>query len=760
MVLILILVINFKFIFTTKNMQKRVIYQDNVLSKPTQLNSTELKKVDPYYNLVDSPQNNQSVNYSIQNVQTYNFTFNNLTRGNAIFLNRTQNKQIGYFSLNQTLSSENFTISLLESAGNDRSAVIDYQTDSSIIDGTYGMITFTPSTNWFFEINTTYNFNGTHVKDFFYLQLKIYLPDSGYSFDNPITVYDSSQTSVQENSSLINYNVLYPYEDLFFKLNLEINRRVDFNINEITPLILDNSIITFYQLDPSSGNPLPLNDPPQNPSIGSYNYSWVSNILYPSSSFWIKIQLQTPNNLVGNFSISISYQKTGYSFSTAIPLKANSTITYDQQYSDRYSNQKIYFKFQVPYSDVNISFSAKSKESLIFTNSKFNFYFERSSNFIFYASDTDPNSGIVKAYFIPSKPGTYYIEYVPATNFGSKGSWKIEVSYINLPSFVWPFEFILIDIFYFLVFPLIVFYFRLKNNSENIIEWEIDQNYTDIYKILSKNPRLNPKMEVPFQKILLLRKNLLLRDIIIDIVPVHLNEEDKNSATSIHSSIGFRFKNTVNSLLSILVVLWLITFWAFNILLFVLFKRTLLPYRVADLASINQIIFYLIFPISILVLIIYFYKETYLKLLINEIEYSINESNINKTANQLKTNLLDTENLMKNLAYVRVLWNQAIKAFNEKNYSLFIIRADNSVKKLLETRFQQLIGTIDEKLEFNDIIEAIRNQGFDIPSTKKIEFFRKVRNKVVHSSHLLDEKTAIETFNYYSKFLGRLGLRT
>ena len=168
----------------------------------------------------------------------------------------------------------------------------------------------------------------------------------------------------------------------------------------------------------------------------------------------------------------------------------------------------------------------------------------------------------------------------------------------------------------------------------------------------------------------------------------------------------------------------------------------------------------MIFPISILVLIIYFYKETYLKLLINEIEYSINESNLNKTTNQMKTNLLDSENLMKNLAYVRVLWNQAIKAFNEKNYSLFIIRADNSVKKLLETRFQQLIGTIDEKLEFNDIIEAIRNQGFDIPSTKKIEFFRKVRNKVVHSSHMLDEKTAIETFNYYSKFLGRLGLRT
>ena len=158
--------------------------------------------------------------------------------------------------------------------------------------------------------------------------------------------------------------------------------------------------------------------------------------------------------------------------------------------------------------------------------------------------------------------------------------------------------------------------------------------------------------------------------------------------------------------------------------------------------------------------IIYFKNERYINSITNEIEYSTNESNPTKVLNSVKSGILDNENLLKNLAYVRVLWNQAVKAFNEKNYSLFVIRADNSVKKLIETRFQQLIGSIDEKLEFNDLIEAIRNQGFDVPSNKKIEYFRKIRNKVVHSSHLLDEKSAIETFNYYSKFLGRLGLRT
>ena len=569
-VLFLILAINFHFILTNQNIQKKVIYQEDVSSNPTELKSTELKNVDPYYDLVNPSQNFPPVNYTIKNVQIFNLTFNNQTTGNVILLNRTQNDQIGYFSLNQTLSSGNFTITLLDSASNDRSSIIEYQTDSSLIDGTFGKITFTPSTNWDFQINTTYNFNGSNSKNFFYLQLRIYLPSSGYSFNNPITVYDSSQTNVQANFSYINYNVVYPYQDLFFKLNLENNRRADFDIKEITPLILDNSIITFYQLDPSSGNPTLLIDPPQNSAIGLYNYSWVSNSIYSSNIFWIRIQLQPSNNLVGNFSISFSYQQSGYSFGTAIPLKSNSTITYEQQYSDRYSNQKIYFKFQVPYSDVNISFYSKSKDSLIFASAKFNFYFERQSNFIFYTSEVDPNSGIIKTNFIPSKPGTYYIEYVPGAVFGPTGSWVIEVSYVTLPVFVWSFEYILLDIFYFLVFPMIIFYIRLRNNSEDIIEWEIEQNYTDVYKILSKNPRLNPKMEVPFQKILLLRKNLLIRDIIIDVVPVHLDDEDKNVVATFQSSIGFRYKNTVNSIISIIDVLRLISYCVLNILLITL----------------------------------------------------------------------------------------------------------------------------------------------------------------------------------------------
>ncbi len=755
-VLFFILIINFPIL---------ALNQTNSADTITQLKlspeSTGTNIINSLPELAKFSQSSDVQNYAINQTIKYNFTLSNQTRGYAITLNSTINGQIGYFWLNQTLSSGNFSIFLIDSNDINRSSNIEYQNiPYSALEGTLGEISFVRSMNWLLEINTTYNFQVLNKNKLFHLQLTVYLPSFGYSPTNPVSVYDYSHSVYQVNNTVVNYNVLFPYQTVYFKLNIETNRRVDFVINEITPYVLENSIIRFYQLDPSSGNPSLLNDPPINNGPGSYNYSWVSNILYDSNTFWIKIQLFSPLTNPGNFSITFSFQQSGYSFDSAIKLNTNQSYTYDQNYRDRYSIQKIYFKFQIPYSDVNISFFAKSIDPLILVNSKFKFYYQRPENPLFDVNEIDSNiRGSVNTNFIPSKAGIYYIEYIPAV-FAPTGSWSIGISYVRLPTFNWSFNYILFDIFYLLVFPVIILYVKLRNNSEHIIEWEVDQNSTDVFKTLSKNINLSPKMEVPFQKILLLRKNMLIRDMIIDLVPVRLSDEDKSLNDNFNSSIGFRFKNTIDSYMSIGVIVWLIGFWFLNILFFELSKQTFLPYRVADINAINDLFYYLLFPVTLLLLILYFYKEIYLKVILNEIQSSVKDSSQNRSITTIKTNLFDSENLMKNLAYVRVLWNQAIKAFNEKNYSLFIIRADNSVKKLLETRFQQLIGTIDEKLEFPDIIEAVREQGFDIPSTKKIEYFRKVRNKVVHSSHMLDEKTAIETFTYYSKFLGRLGLRT
>ena len=720
-------------------------------------------------NISVSNQNSEVKDYSINNIYPYNFTLDNKTTGYEILINNTQDGDIAYFEINQSLNSGFFSLLLLNSQQSNNTQLINYYGISPSVNTTYGEIDFTRSVSWSLIINSTFVFS-SDVNRTFNFELKLFLPNNGYGFSKSITSYDYTTVNNPLNYTSINYNANFPYEIIYFKIRVEDNRRVDFTIKENNQYsnILEFSTMSLWQTDPSSSSnpPIILNDRPESDGNGSYSYSWVSKSFIQSNTLFIKIELNHPLNSVlysspitGNFSLTFNFEKSGYSFNSAINIQLNHTLTIDQIYSDRYTLRSFtYFKFDIVNTDVNITFFAQSKNPTVLANSKFKIYYENPNNLIM--NEQSPSSdGSINRSFIPPHPGTYYIEYAPPI-YPGKGEWTIGVSYVHLPSFIWSFEFILFNVFYFLALPIIFIYLKIRMNSEEINEWEINQNYSEIYKVLSKNPRLNPKMEVPYQKILLLRKNLLIRDLIIDIVPVHMDNELDSANQNVQASIGFRYKTTIDSLLSILLIIWLTIYWIINLIIFDISNQSLFPFRVADLNSVNDIVYYLIIPVSLLLLIVYFYKESYLKSIFNEIEYSINDSKVSKTINTGKMTNLDNENLLKNLAYVRVLWNQAIKAFNDKNYSLFIIRADNSVKKLIETRFQQLLGTIDEKLEFNEIIEAVRNQGFDIPSTKKIEFFRKVRNKVVHSSHMLDEKTAIETFTYYSKFLGRLGLRT
>ena len=728
-------------VYPSNNNSRPLLKIENI---PSAQNSTLNSEAKPQ----SASQTNGMVNYSIQTINTYNFELNNKSRQYSILINNTVDGQVIYFKVNQSIQQP-ININLFDSsiASNNVTNLITYFPTSQLLsNNTYAEIEVNRAPYWKFNVSLNDNFfNETNN-----ISVTFFFPSSGFGFESAINILT--------NQSLVNYNALFPFQTLYFEISLENNRRVDFTINEESPFILENSQIQFYQWDSLSSTQTLVGDPPVVEGPGSYGYSWVSiGSDVGVGNFWIEVKLDS--SLTGNFSLSFNFQNSGYSLSSAIPLSLNSTLIVNQQYRDRYV-QNEFFKFSVNQQDIKIIFSALSNDPLVIANSKFRIYYERIENLINEINEVLSSSeGSVNSSFLPQKQGTYYIEYIPAY-LAPIGSWSLSVSYIVLPTFVWPFQFLLFTIFYFLVIPIIIFYFKMKNEHEEIKEWEINKNYIDFFKTISKNQRLNPKMEVPFQKILLQRKNFLVKDIIFDIVPMHLDSEVDQGNSMVQTSFGLRYKKTIDATISSSIIILLSFFWLINVVLYQLFQLTLLPYRVTDLNSIDDIIFYLILPITIILLIIYFYNESYINSIINEIEYSTNESNPTKVLNSVKNGFLDNENLLKNLAYVRVLWNQAVKAFNEKNYSLFVIRADNSVKKLIETRFQQLIGSIDEKLEFNDLIEAIRNQGFDVPSNKKIEYFRKIRNKVVHSSHLLDEKSAIETFNYYSKFLGRLGLRT
>ena len=88
-----------------------------------------------------------------------------------------------------------------------------------------------------------------------------------------------------------------------------------------------------------------------------------------------------------------------------------------------------------------------------------------------------------------------------------------------------------------------------------------------------------------------------------------------------------------------------------------------------------------------------------------------------------------------------------------------MIKADTCLKHLVEVRYSQLSQDTTSR-EFNEILEYLRAQGFDIPSRSKIEYYRKLRNKLIHSSVVLSEEEANNSFKYFSTFLSRLGLRT
>jgi hypothetical protein len=691
-------------------------------------------------------------NESEKDLFNYPFTFTNSTRSFSFNVNTTKQNQIIYFQLDNLDLKGEILVNLygLNSINHTEDILLignNFKTSNFI----YGEITLKIASSWQLIINSTYDFLNENISRTFSSELTIFFPKSGYSFNSPVNIFD--------NQTRILYNITFPYETIYFKILLEQNRRVDFTIKEVTESILNNTVIRFYQWDPLLSSESLLSDEPKNTEPGTYSYSWVSKLSNEGDTLWIEIKVAA--GFTGNVELLFNFQTEGYSFNSAIMLDLNSTLIVNQKYRDRYP-QSTFFKFKINESDLMVNIFAKSDNPVVLANSKLLIYYEREENFLFVLSEgsaLSDNLGSINGSFFPQKAGTYYVEYIP-TLLPTTGFWSLKVSYSRLPSFSWPFEFILINIFYLLVIPIILFYFRLKSLHEQIYEWEINQNSTDIFKVLSKNPRLSPKMEVPYQKVLLIRKNPLIRDIIIDIVPVQTIDSDRDEKSTLQTSIALRYKKIIDNLLSFLIIVLLMGFWFINTTLFLTLGDTILPYRTASLSSINELIYYLIIPSILVLQIFYYYNESYVKNIINEIEYSINEIIPIKNLNYGKSTVIDNENLIKNLAYIRVLWNQAVKGFNEKNYSLFIIRADNSVKKLLETRFQQLIGSIDEKLEFNEIIEAVRNQGFDIPSLKKIEYFRKIRNKIVHSSHLLDEKTAIETFTYYSKFLGRLGLRT
>jgi hypothetical protein len=116
----------------------------------------------------------------------------------------------------------------------------------------------------------------------------------------------------------------------------------------------------------------------------------------------------------------------------------------------------------------------------------------------------------------------------------------------------------------------------------------------------------------------------------------------------------------------------------------------------------------------------------------------------------------------KKIHQARRAWNHARRDFRDGKKETFIIKADAAVRFVLEARVLQtsVYNPDDLPSELIKMAEMLRSKGFDIPSKREIEWFRNIRKRIVHSAGEVDDKTQQRTFDFYSKFINRLGLRS
>lgn len=591
-------------------------------------------------------------------------------------------------------------------------------------------------------------FNSTKIN------LTLTTPISGFNFDLSFLI--------TENDTKYDYHPIFPFESIYWKIELKDNQRVNFTIKEVNSQeVLKDSIIKFYQEVVIGSGDIVQDDLPDKPSPeseGVFTYSWVAS---GRSILWIEIKLEALGTL-GNISISFSFQKSAYSFETAKSILINTTNLAYVNFSDRWSSVQ-YFRFNILHPGVRVNIFAIENVPNLLENAKIKIFDNSQNQPLFIQPALGATifetqileealnliDGELNGSFFATTPGFYYFTLESIQFPAETGSFYFSVSYLVPPEFLWSIPSIILSLLTFIGLPIILSYVAVRTPPGKRT-YELKVNQKKIFTALSKNPRLVRKKEVPFEKILIVKPSFLLRNILINIVS--LDDET--------SSININFSNIIANRFLIIVPFILSIYWLFDLILFILFRISMLPFRIIQISSLNNTHFIVWFPITTIFAFLIVFRQNSIQNVLKEVAFTFNDLTKNAGENRSRSiKSVDINLITKNLAFVRVLWNQADKAFKNEKYSLFIIRADTAVKKLLNIRFQQLYGIVEERLEFNEIVLQIRNQGFDIPSTKKIEYFRRIRNKVVHSSHLLDEKNAIEIYAYYSKFLTRLGIR-
>ena len=414
-------------------------------SSSLQVTSTSVVESMPYSPKILKRSSNQQLsnsnNYSINNIEMYDFAFNYTYKIFTISFNSTKNNSIAYLEMNQSIIENYLSITPFDPLGRNSTFFLEYYPVSL---STYAKLSLPLYGTWKLQFNSIFDFNSDLNKTFNF-QLTLFFPSSGYNFDSAIDLYDYTSGNTSINASSIVYNPLFPFEDIFFKMRVVKNRRVDllFKDTSLNSTLLDMSSINFYQLDaidPSS--PYLLNDAPNKEATGLFNYSWVSGNFIPNDTLWINVRLNSVLTFsdgyfknaqfidynLQSFSVSFSLQNSGYSRDTAIPVPLNDPIFVNQSHNDRYV-QDSFFKFQIlkPNGTISIHAYSSSNNSYVLGNSRFIVYYQQQS--ILLDDLLTPTNGSITFNLTQVRQGLYYIQYTP-TLLPAKGVWVLSVAYL------------------------------------------------------------------------------------------------------------------------------------------------------------------------------------------------------------------------------------------------------------------------------------------------------------------------------------------
>ncbi|MFQ5978263.1 MAG: hypothetical protein ACE5OZ_09055 [Candidatus Heimdallarchaeota archaeon] len=560
---------------------------------------------------------------------------------------------------------------------------------------------------------------------------------SGYSFNKPRTLVED----VQENSTFF-----FSGNWHYWNLSLYGGQRAVVAINAEDPTVL-KGLRAVWQDSPISSAETADNEFDEVP--------WQTQLKSSKRVRWnfflvLKHGFSSDEAAIGPYQISVTLDKLGYNFALAYDLdQTNLTRIVEIKYPD----DRPHYKFSVE-NRAQVSISAKELEADLLEQATIQIFASDLATAVATLKEDDGVDGEIYGTFIAETEGSYYF-YLEITQFPfSPGSFNISVVLSPSPkSFSWRWEAQVFTLGFLGVFPVLIIFQRRKFGIQQN-QWNIGAPIDKVYRALFESGRLEIYGMIPDRLLQTRSKIFGLRCS----CAIALDQVDSNE-TLIRTSRKPRFwENFLPLLLALSAYMLLNSF-----LLTLSPDEHLLPFNISKASDVFLGGFFIAIMSAFLIGLAFLRREQR-KRFENEIEEIIHailrrQNGVPISEEQRKAFV--EKQMERNVAYVRVLWNQAKAAFKEQNFNLFVIKADAAVKKLLETRFMQIYGYIefDSSIEFRVLCEQLRTAGFDIPKTKKIEHNRKLRNYIVHSSRILDEDESAETMAYYAKFLGRLGLR-